>query len=263
MILPKESQRRACCRILAPRLASAPISRATRNRTGSHSAQVARNSGSGTRYKHDRPLKAVHIGVKLRDEAPEFAGRALDALREPLEEGYITLGRAQGVVVYPAKVQLALTANPCSCQRPAGDAGCGCSAQVKRRYLRRISGPLLDRIDIQVNLEPVSPISLMTPGKSESSEAVASRVARARATATARWADLGLRCNAEVPGALLREPRWRLPPHDMADLTAHLDQGVISARGYDRVLRLAWTVADLLGRDRPHKEQTAELQAQP
>jgi magnesium chelatase family protein len=117
----------------------------------------------------------------------------------------------------------------------------------------RISGPLLDRVDIQIRLGPLSAAQLMTSATTspEPSAAVAERVAKARAAAVARWSANGWRANAEVPGPHLRRPPWRLPPADTAALRTGLDRGVLSARGFDRVLRLAWTVADLDGRDRP------------
>ncbi len=220
-----------------------------------HTASVAALVGGGSGMARPGALSLAHRGVLLLDEAPEFSPRALDALRDPLEEGVITIGRAQGVVVYPAQVQLALTANPCSCSRPPGEGGCDCPPQVKRRYLRRLSGPLLDRVDIQVDLHPVSVAKLMQGKESEPSAAVAHRVAAARCVARARWAEIGRQLNAEVPGSVLRHPRWLVPAGELTDLTRCLDRGLISTRGYDRVLRLSWTISDLHGRDRPGRAE--------
>jgi magnesium chelatase family protein len=149
-------------------------------------------------------------------------------------------------------VQLVLAANPCPCASPAGDQACQCSPVQRRRYLARISGPLMDRIDIRIDLAPLTAAQLMTvTTPAEPSAVVAERVAKARAAAAARWSTDGWRVNAEVPGPQLRRPPWRLRPADTAVLRSRLDRGILSARGFDRVLRLAWTIADLDGRDRP------------
>jgi magnesium chelatase family protein len=126
---------------------------------------------------------------------------------------------------------------------------------VKRRYLRRLSGPLLDRVDIQMDLHPISAANLLQGKQSEPSEVVAQRVGVARAAARQRWSEVGRQLNAEIPGAVLRHPRWLIPPGELEDLMRCLDRGLISTRGYDRVLRLAWTMADLFGRDRPGRAE--------
>jgi magnesium chelatase family protein len=164
----------------------------------------------------------------------------------------VVLARARGTTEYPARVQMVLAANPCPCAAPAGDQACQCTPLQRRRYLGRISGPLLDRIDIQIKLRPLSAAQLMTASApAESSLTVAARVARARAAAAARWAADGWRVNAEVPGPDLRRMPWRLPSADTARLRQSIDRGVLTARGFDRVVRLAWTISDLDGRDRP------------
>jgi magnesium chelatase family protein len=156
--------------------------------------------------------------VLFLDEAPEFARRALDALRQPLESGVVQVSRASWNVTFPAEVQLVLAANPCPCASPGGD--CGCTALARRRYLFRLSGPLLDRIDLHVWLQPVAPDDLLgDPLAAEPTEVVAKRVAEARATAAARLAGTRWRTNAEVPGSELRT-RWRLP----RSVTAVADQ---------------------------------------
>ncbi|GIH06045.1 hypothetical protein Rhe02_41120 [Rhizocola hellebori] len=220
-----------------------------------HTASVASLVGGGSGLPRPGALSLAHRGVLLLDEAPEFGSRALDALREPLEEGVITIARAQGVVVYPAQVQLVLTANPCPCSRPPGDGGCDCPPPVKRRYLRRLSGPLLDRVDIQMDLHPISAKNLLQEKQSEPSQVVAQRVGAARAAARERWSEIGRQLNAEIPVAMLRHPRWLIPASELEDLIRCLDRGLISTRGYDRVLRLAWTMADLFGRDRPRRAE--------
>jgi magnesium chelatase family protein len=216
-----------------------------------HSASMAALVGGGSGIARPGALSLAHRGVLFLDEAPEIATAALQALRQPLENGRVVLARARGTTEYPARVQMVLAANPCPCASPAGDQHCTCTPLARRRYLGKISGPLLDRIDIQITLRPLSAAQLMTSAtRSESSAEVAERVAKARAAAAARWS-AQWRVNAEVPGPDLRRPPWRLPPQDTALLRAGLERGSLSARGFDRVLRLAWTVADLDGRDRP------------
>ncbi|HZM83578.1 MAG TPA: YifB family Mg chelatase-like AAA ATPase [Candidatus Limnocylindrales bacterium] len=218
-----------------------------------HTSSVAALVGGGAGLARPGALSLAHRGVLLLDEAPEFPGRALDALRQPLEEGFIMLGRRDGTVVYPAAVQLVLTANPCGCSVPRAAAqSCECSPSAMRRYRRRLSGPLLDRIDIQLSLQPVSAADLLADDRSrESSAQVAARVAAARATAALRWAALGCGTNAQVPGRSLRDRRWRLPRGATVGLGRLLDDGAVSSRGFDRVVRLAWTIADLFGRGTP------------
>src|SRR4051812_36663670 len=220
-----------------------------------HSASSAALVGGGSGLARPGALSLAHRGVLFLDEAPEIATATLQALRQPLESGRVLLARARGTTEYPARVQLVLAANPCPCASPAGDAHCTCTPPARRRYVGRISGPLLDRIDIQIRLGPLTAAQLMTPAAApaESSAVVAERVAKARAAAAARWAEDGRRVNAEVPGPQLRRPPWRLPPGHTAALRASLDRGALSARGFDRVLRLAWTIADLDGRDRPDR----------
>ena len=224
-----------------------------------HSASTAALVGGGSGLARPGALSLAHRGVLFLDEAPEIANRTLQALRQPLESGQVILARARGSLEYPARVQLVLAANPCPCASPAGPASCTCTPNERRRYLGRLSGPLFDRIDIQITLLPLGAAQLMTStGPGESSAVVAERVAKARAAAAARWSEGGWQVNAEVPGPYLRRPPWRLPPNDTAALRTDLDRGRLSARGFDRVLRLAWTIADLDGRDRPSRADVLE-----
>jgi magnesium chelatase family protein len=217
-----------------------------------HSASLAALVGGGSGLARPGALSLAHRGVLFLDEAPEFANATLQALRQPLESGRVLLARARGNTEYPARVQVVLAANPCPCANPAGDRFCACTATARRRYLAKLSGPLLDRIDIQIRIQPLGAAQLMTASTTgEPSAAVAERVAKARAAAAARWSTAGWRVNAEVPGPSLRRPPWRLAARDTAALRAGLDQGALSARGFDRILRLAWSIADLDGRERP------------
>lgn len=234
---------------LAP---GAPLVRRPPYQAPHHTATVPALVGGGSGLARPGALSLAHRGVLFLDEAPEFTRQALDTLRQPLEDGVVTLGRSRGIVAYPAQVQLVLAANPCPCARPAGDVACACTPHAKRRYIGRISGPLLDRIDIQLQLPALTAAHLFTDlATRESSQVVAQRVAAARAVATERWAELGARCNGEVPGTVLRRRRWRLPDADTTELRRRLDTGALSARGHDRVLRVAWTLGDLAGLDRP------------
>ncbi|TDC79448.1 ATP-binding protein [Micromonospora sp. KC606] len=224
-----------------------------------HTATVPALVGGGSGLARPGAVSLAHQGVLFLDEAPEFSKGALEALRQPLEHGRVQLARSAGGTEYPARTQLVLAANPCPCAKPAGDAYCECSPLARRRYLGRLSGPLLDRIDLQVKLLPVRAAELMEVTRAgESSVDVSARVAAARRAAAARWEPTGRRLNAEIAGPCLRRPPWRLPARDTAELRSRLDSGSISARGFDRIIRLAWTIADLDGRDRPGREDVLE-----
>ncbi len=223
-----------------------------------HTATVPSIVGGGPGLARPGAVSLAHRGVLFLDEAPEFSKGTLEALRQPLENGRVLLTRSRGGAEYPARAQLVLAANPCPCASPAGDDRCECPPLTRRRYLGRLSGPLLDRIDLQVRLPPMRAAELMESTAPESSAVVAARVAAARAAAATRWAASGHRLNAEIPGPELRRPPWRLAVQDTAELRSRLDAGSLSARGFDRVIRLAWTIADLDGRARPDREDVAE-----
>jgi magnesium chelatase family protein len=234
--------------VLAP---DGPLLRRPPFQAPHHTATVPSLVGGGSGLARPGAISLAHRGVLFLDEAPEFNTRSLEALRQPLETGRVVLRRTGGGTEYPARVQLVLAANPCPCAKPAGDVSCDCTPNARRRYQGRLSGPLLDRIDIQVTLSPLRAAELMANGHGEPSAAVGDRVAKARAAAAARWAPIGRRLNAEVPGPMLRREPWRLPRGRTARLRSSLDSGALSARGFDRILRIAWTIADLDGRDGP------------
>jgi magnesium chelatase family protein len=224
-----------------------------------HTASIAALVGGGSGLARPGAISLGHLGVLFLDEAPEFGARALETLREPLESGEVVLSRAQGSTRYPARIQLVLAANPCPCAKPGGDDHCECPSLVRRRYLGRLSGPLLDRVDLQVRLMPVTAAQLLQDGyAAEPSAVVAERVAKARASAAARWAEHGWQTNAEVPGPVLRRRPWRLSRLSTVELERHVTAGSLSARGYDRVLRIAWTIADLDGRGHPDSGDVTE-----
>lgn len=226
--------------------ADAPLIRRPPLRAPHHSASLPALIGGGGRVLRPGEISLAHHGVLFLDEAPEFARGMLDTLRQPLESGYVEIARASGTARFPARVLLVLAANNCPCANPRPDA-CTCSSVVRRRYLGRLSGALLDRVDVRVTALPIDRTALLGEGlPTESSAIVAARVAAARAAAAQRFAGSSWRCNADVPGAALRR-RFRLPRAATAPLAAALDRGELTARGYDRCLRVAWTLADLGG----------------
>jgi magnesium chelatase family protein len=172
-------------------------------------------------------------------------------LRTPLEDGEVRLARRDGVVRYPARCQLVLAANPCPCA-PPDERDCSCPPSARRRYLARLSGPLMDRVDVRVAMRPVRNMDHADIGP-ESTATVRERVLQARVAARARWAGTGWSTNAEVPGPVLRR-RFRLPRAVTEPIDVALHRGLVTARGADRTLRVAWTLADLAGRDRPQLE---------
>ncbi|NUR70802.1 MAG: YifB family Mg chelatase-like AAA ATPase [Hamadaea sp.] len=218
-----------------------------------HTTSTAALLGGGTGLARPGAISLAHRGVLFLDELPEFSRSALEALRQPLEEGSVRIGRSKDLVSYPSRVQLVTAANPCPCAKPGGDSYCECSPTVRRRYLGRLSGPLMDRIDLRVELFPVTSAGLFAVDEPlETTETVGKRVVEARNAAAERWRAYGWRLNAEASRSALR-----LAPAATADLRHRIDTGLLSARGYIRVLRVAWTLADLAGRDRPVREDVA------
>jgi magnesium chelatase family protein len=223
-----------------------------------HTASMASLVGGGSGLPRPGAASLAHRGVLVLDEAAEFAPASLDSLRQPLESGQIVLHRSAGTVTYPARFQLVLATNPCPCGA-ARDPDCTCTPQARRRFRQRLSGPLLDRIDLQIPIDPVSRADLMNEHPSEESSAVvATRVAAARAAAAGRWSSNIFTTNAEIPGPLLRARPWRPSRQALQRLEHELDTGALSARGCDRVLRLAWTIADLAGLSSPGRAEVAE-----
>ncbi|RKN06667.1 YifB family Mg chelatase-like AAA ATPase [Streptomyces radicis] len=219
-----------------------------------HSASMAALVGGGTGVPRPGAVSLAHHGVLFLDEAAEMSGQALDALRQPLESGQVVVARSAGVVRMPARVLLVLATNPCPCGRhgsPHGD--CDCLPSTVRRYRARLSGPLLDRVDLRVPVDPVSRAELISMAGGEPTAVVAARVLQARQRAAARFAGAPWTTNAEVPGHELRT-RWSPLPGALARAEQDMDRGLLTARGLDRVLRVAWTVADLAGHDRPTSE---------
>ncbi len=199
-------------------------------------------------------VSRAHRGVLFLDECAEIGVSALEALRTPLEDGEIRLARRDGVARYPARFQLVLAANPCPCA-PADPRDCICKPMAKRRYLGRLSGPLLDRVDLRVQMHPVR-LTAFATAEAESTAEVRNRVAQARDAAAQRWLPHGFRTNAEVSGTLLRR-KFRPSAAAMEPLRTALDRGLLSIRGVDRSLRVAWTLCDLAGRPSPGRDEVA------
>ncbi|MBU5422752.1 YifB family Mg chelatase-like AAA ATPase [Cellulomonas hominis] len=214
-----------------------------------HTATPASIVGGGSGTPRPGAASRAHRGVLFMDEAPEFPAAVLQTLRQPLEHGELVIHRTGGAARYPARFQLVLAANPCPCGRAVGSGlACTCTSLDRRRYFGRLSGPLLDRVDVQVEVPPVGRAALAE--EAEGTAAVATRVAAARAAQRERWAGSPWRVNAEVPGRVLRE-RLRPAPRLLVAVDRAVDEGRLTLRGADRVLRLAWTVADLRGRAAP------------
>lgn len=214
--------------------------------------------GSGGEVRAGAITRACH-GVLFLDEAPEFPRGVLDSLRQPLESGTVEVHRSRVRATLPAQVQLVLAANPCPCGyagSPDTVAQCRCAAHTRVKYLQRISGPLGDRIDLRLTVRRVPNVMLQDPGTTQpTSRELRARVIRAREAAAHRLRDTPWQVNGEVEGTWLREPGMRLPRSDTAVLDQALTRGALTMRGYDRTLRVAWTIADLAGRDRPGRRE--------
>jgi len=223
-----------------------------------HTATKAAIVGGGTGIIHPGAASLAHRGCLFLDEAPEFGRDVLDALRQPLESGEVVVARLGLTARFPARFTLVLAANPCPCAKgPASGAGCTCTSTERRRYLARLSGPLLDRVDVKVEFLPVSRAELLSDrGFAEPSSVVVKRVEAARDRAAIRLRHSPWHLNAEIPGRDLRRS-FAPTPGALGPLERAMDLGEISARGVDRVIRVAWTLADLAGVARPTVDETS------
>jgi magnesium chelatase family protein len=216
-----------------------------------HSASMAALTGGGMRARPGE-ISLAHNGVLFLDELPEFDPRVLDSLRQPLENGEVAVSRANHRVTYPARFMLVAAMNPCRCGH-AFEPGYACKRgridRCSADYQGRISGPLMDRIDLRIEVPAVTAADLILPPPAEGSAEVAARVAAARAIQTARYAAIGLphiRTNAEAPAAVLDDVA-KPDAQGAALLRDAAETMRLSARGYHRVLRVARTLADLDG----------------
>jgi len=218
-----------------------------------HTASKAAIVGGGSGLIRPGAASLAHRGVLFLDEAPEFGRDVLDALRQPLEAGEVVIARQAMTARFPSRFTLVLASNPCPCARAAtpGGTACQCSPATRRRYLGRLSGPLLDRVDVKITLEPVNRQEMLYDRKhAETSAVVAERVAAARDRAARRLAGTPWRLNAEIPGAELR--RTFPPEHGaLKSLDRAMELGQVSARGADKIVRVAWSLADLAGKPCP------------
>jgi magnesium chelatase family protein len=223
-----------------------------------HTASKAAIVGGGSGVIRPGAASLAHRGCLFLDEAPEFGRDVLDALRQPLESGEVVIARSGVTARFPARFTLVLAANPCPCAKGSGPrAACECTPAIRRRYLARLSGPLLDRVDVKVEFLPVSRHELLSDAAfAEPSATVAARVAAARQRAADRLRDTPWRLNAEIPGSEISR-RFRPGPGALRPLERAMDLGQISARGVHRVLRVAWTLADLAGLPQPTADQTS------
>ncbi|MBT1181877.1 YifB family Mg chelatase-like AAA ATPase [Bifidobacterium sp. CP2] len=223
-----------------------------------HTSSTAALVGGGAGLAQPGAITRAHRGVLFLDEAPEFSSRALQTLREPLESGYVSLSRAKGTTYYPASFQLIMAANACPCGFSYGTGErCTCTQQERRRYFARLSGPILDRVDIQIEVPPVSRIirdeDVLEPR--ESSETIRARVIAARHAAVSRYAAHGWTCNAQASGSWMRA---NMSAKALEPVNRALETERLSLRGADRAMRLAWTLADLAGMDSPGREETGQ-----
>ena len=258
-LAPAEALELGMIQSVAGGLRSGGLSRARPFRDLHHSASLPALVGGGPRARPGE-ISLAHQGALFLDELPEFNRAALEALRQPLESGRVTIARAQGHVTYPARFQLVAAMNPCRCGHFA-ELACARAPRCAEEYQARLSGPLLDRIDLHIEVPAVSPGDLALPPPAEGSAAVAHRVAGARARQAARYAGLPaerrIRTNAEADGALL--DKAATPEAGGRTLLIRAAEKLrLSARGYHRVLRVARTLADLEGTSTVGRRHVAE-----
>ncbi|WP_367136392.1 YifB family Mg chelatase-like AAA ATPase [Saccharothrix sp. HUAS TT1] len=220
-----------------------------------HSTSTAALVGGGTGMAKPGAMSRAHRGVLFLDEAREFGASKLEALRTALEEGEVRLARRDGIARYPARFQLVMATNPCPCAPPK-DIDCACLPAARRRYQSKLSGPLLDRVDLRVVMRPLTAMSREFTADPEPTAAVRERVLKARTRASERWSEHGWSTNAEVPGPALRKD-YALPRETTSILDRALSRGALTGRGSDRCLRVAWTLADLAEVDRPTPDHVA------
>ena len=257
-LTPQELLETSMVHSMAGLIARGALTRARPYRAPHHSASMAALVGGGARAKPGE-VSLAHNGVLFLDELPEFTPQTLDSLRQPLETGEVVVARANAQVRYPARVQLIGAMNPCRCGHGGEGKGyCGKAPRCQKDYQGRLSGPLLDRIDLHIDVAAVHPADLASVQEGESSARVAARVLRARQAQEDRAEGLGLpvsqRLNSRIEGKAL-DAVAALDAPGKALLEAAARQGGVSARGWTRALRLARTIADLEGADsvrRPH-----------
>jgi len=216
-----------------------------------HTTTTVAMVGGGGKVIRPGACSLAHHGVLFIDEAPECANGILDSLRQPLESGVVEITRAIATLRFPAKFILILAANPCPCGKFAGKGrACQCSSLQVRRYLNKLSGPLLDRMDLRLKVETPTRVELADERNRESSASIRARVEQGREIAKERFAGMDFSLNSEIPAELLRG-KYKAHPKAMAKLHNLIDREEITARGFHKLLRLAWTISDLHGIAQP------------
>ncbi|MBE2275932.1 MAG: YifB family Mg chelatase-like AAA ATPase [Rhodobacteraceae bacterium] len=254
---PAEALETSMIHSLAGLLSEGGISRARPFREPHHTASMAAIVGGGKGAKPGE-ISLAHNGVLFLDEFPEFPRAVLETLRQPVETGEVMIARANAHIRYPCRFLLVAAANPCRCGHLTDPArACSRAPGCGEDYLGRISGPLIDRFDLRIEVPPVAYADLDLPAAGEGSAAVAIRVAEARAVQAERFPGLSGRSNADLQGEALE--RWATPDTEGRALVARVAERLgLSARGYHRVLRVARTIADLAGSDAVRKSHVAE-----
>jgi magnesium chelatase family protein len=259
-LTPEELLETSMVHSVAGLIAKGQLTRTRPFRAPHHSASMAALTGGGLKAKPGE-VSLAHNGVLFLDELPEFSAQALDALRQPLETGEVIVARANAHVRYPARVQLVAAMNPCKCGHGgAGRGHCGRAPRCQLDYQSRISGPLMDRIDLQVEVPPVTAADLALPPPAEGTAEAAARVAAARAAQAARagrGGDGAVDLNARAEGEWL-DAACGLDAPARALITRAAEAGDLTARGWTRTLRLSRTIADLEGADAVRRVHVAE-----
>jgi magnesium chelatase family protein len=242
-------------------IAKGELTRSRPFRTPHHSATMAALTGGGIRIKPGE-VSLAHNGVLFLDELPEFSAQALDSLRQPLETGEVVVARANAHVRYPARFQLIAAENPCKCGHGGPGRGhCGRAPRCQLDYQAKVSGPFMDRIDLQIEVPPVTAADLALPAPADGTAEAAARVAAARALQADRAREAGGEAasplNARAEGQWL-ESIADLDPAGRALLTRAAEAGGLTARGWTRTLRLARTIADLEGAGAVKRMHVAE-----
>ncbi|MFM8999590.1 MAG: ATP-binding protein, partial [Actinomycetota bacterium] len=226
-----------------------------------HSISAAGLLGGGAGALRPGEVSLAHHGVLVLDERGEFRRDAVEGVRQPLEDGRVVLVRASGAVEFPARFTLVAAANPCPCGFDGDPARvCRCTPVRVAQYRQKLSGPLLDRIDLRVVVPRLSRQELLGEVPGETSSTIRERVEVARAIQRSRCAPFGVACNAQLPGPIARR-EVRLSPEARDLLATAVDRIGLTGRGFDRALKVARTIADLAGSDATEEAHVAEALA--
>ncbi|MEM6683569.1 MAG: YifB family Mg chelatase-like AAA ATPase [Pseudomonadota bacterium] len=254
---PEEALQVSMVASIAGELKDGQISQTRPFRSPHHSASMAALTGGGLKVRPGE-VSLAHCGILFLDELPEFQRNAIDALRQPIETGVVSVARANAHVTFPARFQLIAAMNPCRCGNIASpDGSCTRAPKCAADYQAKISGPMLDRIDLYVDVPPVSALDLTLPKPAEGSAQVKQRVAAARGIQAERYAQDGIRTNSEADGPVL-ERAAAIDEDGRKLMESAIKQLNLTARGYHRVLRVARTLADLAGEEALNRAHLAE-----